>query len=99
MATKRARRKPPVRQYTLAFEGDLAPYSVVMGPISGRDIIRIRNGISDAETLELLGAHVLEHDFDVPDILELDYQLLLDIAGAWMRSVRDAALPPASGDS
>ncbi len=99
MATKR-RRKPPVRTYVLALDGELEGVTVTMAPISGRDIIRIRSSaVDEAESLDILASHVIEHDFDVADVLDLDYRILLAIMTAWMTALNEGALPPGTGGS
>lgn len=108
MATNRAQRraadrfKTPHRTYILDkhLTGDLAGAHVVMGSTTGREAIWLRSGeASEGEAMEFVASKVVEHDFDVDDIRDLDLQDLLAISQAWNQVIKDAAVPPVSGDS
>lgn len=97
-----ARRKPPQRRYELDkyLEGDLAGFHVVMGSMSAREMIRLRSGeLSDGEAIEFAASKVVEHDFDVADIRDIDAEDLLALSQAWNTAMKDRAVPPAQGDS
>jgi hypothetical protein len=98
--TKRARHKPPQRTYQLKLDGELADFHVTMGAMSARELIRIRSGeMSEGEAIEFTATKIIEHDFDVADIRDVDYWILLAISQAWSAAMRDAAVPPVPGDS
>lgn len=102
MATTRksAKRQTPRRTYAIPLTGELEGFNVTMASMSGRDIIRIRGGkLSESEGLELIASHCLAHDFDVEDIRDLDYWILIDILRQWSTALREAALPQPTGDS
>lgn len=89
----------PRRTYALALAGELAGYHVKMGAMSGRDIITIRSGgMTEEAGIRLVSERVVEHNFDVPDLLDLDYWVLTAILTAWGAAMTEAALPPATGE-
>lgn len=93
----RRKRKPPTRTYELDkyLTGDLEGYHVVMGSMSGREMIRVRSGeFTEGEAIDFAASKVIEHDFDVSDIRDIDGQDLLAISQAWSQAMKDAALPP-----
>lgn len=90
----------PTRTYTLALPDELAGYTVVMGRPTARELIDIQAGrITDAEQLEIVARHVISQDFGVDDILDLEDWIVAEVLKAWGVAMRDAALPPANGDS
>lgn len=90
----------PTRTYTLALPDELAGYTVVMGRPTARELIDIQAGrITDAEQLEIVARHVISQDFGVADILDLEDWIVAELLKAWGNAMRDAALPPANGDS
>lgn len=92
--------KPPVRRYELKLDGDLAEFHVVMGAMSGRETIRLRSGeMTESDALEMVAAKVIEHDFDIEDLIDLDLEVLMRISLAWNQAIKDASLPPATGGS
>lgn len=96
---KQQPKSAPRRTYTLKLPGELAEYHVTMGAMSGRDIITIRSGaMTEAEGIRLVAERVIEHDFGVPDLLDLDYWVLTAILTAWGEAMTEAALPPATGE-
>lgn len=98
----RRKRKPPTRTYALDkfLTGDLEGYHVVMGSMSGREMIRVRSGeFTEGEAIDLTASKVIEHDFDVSDIRDIDGQDLLAISKAWSDAIKDAAVPPEQGNS
>ena len=98
----RRKRKPPTRTYELDkyLTGDLEGYHVVMGSMSGREMIRVRSGeFTEGEAIDFAASKVIEHDFDVSDIRDIDGQDLLAISQAWSQAMKDAVVPPAQGDS
>src|SRR6476469_7032159 len=73
----RRKRKPPTRTYELDkyLTGDLEGYHVVMGSMSGREMIRVRSGeFTEGEAIDFAASKVIEHDFDVSDIRDIDGQ-------------------------
>ena len=103
MPTPRAPRrkhKLPSRRYEIDLTGELEGFHVTMGSMTGRELIWLRSGeITEGEAAEFAASKVIEHDFDVPDIRDLDYYVLLQISQAWSEAMKDAAVPPASGNS
>jgi hypothetical protein len=102
--TNRAERRhppktPPHRTYTLELTGELEGFRVVMGAMTGSDVIALRSGqLTEEDGLRLTAARVVEHDFDVENVLDLDFWILTEILKAWGRAMEDAALPPPSGE-
>lgn len=71
-----------------------------MSSMSGRDIINVRAGkLTEPQMIDFIAAHTISHDFDVEDVRDLDYWILIDILRAWNIALRERALPQASGDS
>lgn len=98
----RHKRKPPTRTYVLddRLTGDLAGFHIVMGAMSARDMIRLRSGeLTEGEAVEFAAAKIIEHDFDVTDIRDIEAEDLLAISAAWSEAIKDRAVPPARGDS
>jgi hypothetical protein len=98
----RHKRKAPHRTYVLDqyLEGDLAGGHVVMGAMTAREMIRLRSGeVSEGEAIEFTASKVIEHDFDVPDIRDIDGEDLLAISVAWAAAMKDAAVPPTPATS
>lgn len=90
----------PSRTYTLTLPDELAGYTVVMGRPTARELIDIQTGrISDSEQLEIVARHVVSHDLGVEDILDCEDWIVAEVLKAWGNAMRDAALPPANGDS
>lgn len=101
--TNRAERRhpqtPPKRTYTLKLTGELAGFHVVMGAMSGADIVAVRSGeLAEGEVVNIVAGRMVEHDFDVVSPLELDYWILVEILAAWGKAMEDAAVPPARGE-
>lgn len=89
------KRELPRRRYRLDLTGELAGYHVVMGAMWGRELIRLRRGeMDEADVLDLIADRCLEHDFDIDDLRDLDYWMLLAILDGWKEAQTDAALPP-----
>jgi hypothetical protein len=100
--TARRRRKPPQRRYELDkyLTGELEGFHVVMGSTTAREAIRLRSGeLSEGEAIEFVAAKVIEHDFDVADIRDLDLEDVLALSEAWTTAIKDRAVPPAQGNS
>ncbi len=98
----RHKRKAPHRTYVLDsyLEGDLAGAHVVMGAMTAREMIRLRSGeLTEGEAIEFAASKVVEHDFDVIDIRDLDGEDLLAISLAWSSAMKDAAVPPTPATS
>lgn len=104
MQSSRAARKHRIAQRTYVLDkylkGELAGAHVVMGGMTGRDLIRLRSGeLNEAEAMEFTVSKVIEHDLETEDLLSLDYTTLLAIGQAWRDAMADAAIPPGSGNS
>ena len=98
----RRKRKAPHRTYVLDqyLEGELAGFHVVMGGMTAREMIRLRSGeLSEGEAIEFAASKVIEHDFDVDDIRDIDGEDLLAISVAWSSAMRETAVPPTSATS
>lgn len=98
----RVRRRPPSRRYELDryLTGELEGFHVVMGSMTAREMIRLRSGeLTEGEAVEFAAAKVVEHDFDVDDIRDIEAEDLLAISQAWSAAMKDKAVPPARGDS
>lgn len=99
---RKGRRKPPQRRYELDkyLKGELKGFHVVMGSMTAREMIRLRSGeLTEGEAVEFAADKVIEHDFDVPDIREIDAEDLLAISSAWSEAMKDRVLPPEQGNS
>jgi hypothetical protein len=93
----RRKRKAPSRTYILDkyLTGELEGFHIVMGSMTAREMIRLRSGdVTEGEAAELAASKVVEHDFDVADIRDIEAEDLLAISRAWSEAMRDAALPP-----
>lgn len=78
--------------------GPLAGHEFRMSRLAARDWIALRRGeIDDGELADRALAAVT--DSTLPDDVELDMAEALDLMGAWVRAHREAAVPPASGES
>lgn len=98
----RHKRKPPHRTYELDkyLTGQLEGFHVVMGSTTARETIRLRSGeLNEGEAIDFIATKVIEHDFDVDDVRDLDLQDLLAISEAWSTAIKDAVLPQAQGAS
>lgn len=95
-----AKIKPPTRLYDVALSGELEGVRLKMRGMSTRDLIKLRSGdVSDLEALEMVATHIVEHNLDTSDVLELDAWIGIAILGAWSDAIKDAALPPATATS
>lgn len=89
----------PRRTYELRLAGELAGHRVVMGAMTGRDLIAIRTGeATEAQVIGIVAARIVEHDLGVEDPLDLDFWALTEILRAWGTAMEDAANPPATGE-
>lgn len=98
----RHKRKPPTRTYLLDkyLTGELEGFHVVMGSPDGHQLIRLRSGeMTESEAITFAVSLIVEHDFDVTDLLDLDDWILLAISKAWGEARKDAVLPPTSASS
>ena len=97
---KPARRETPRRTYDIALTGELDGFHVTMASMSGRDIFAIRAGkLNEAQMLEFIASHCLAHNFEVENILDLDYWILIQVLREWSDALRERSLPQASGGS
>lgn len=97
---KPVKRQTPRRTYDIELTGELAGFHVTMSSMTGRDIIRVRSGaMNETEGLEFIASHTLAHDFDVTDVMDLDYGMLIEILRQWTAAIREAALPQAKSGS
>src|SRR4051812_33582547 len=86
---KHRKHKAPQRRYELDLDGELEGFHVTMGAMTGRELIWLRSGaVSEGEAAEFAASKIIEHDFDVPDIRDLDYWILLAISQAWSQSMK-----------
>jgi hypothetical protein len=93
------RQQAPTRTYDLKLSGDLADFHVKMKGMPGSMVLDLRSGLlKEADLIERIADSVVEHDFDVDSIAELDMGILLDIVKAWGVAMRDRANPPAIGE-
>lgn len=102
MPKSKGRRKPPQRRYELDpyLTGELEGFHVVMGSMTTREMIRLRSGeVTESESIEFAASKVIEHDFDVADIRDIEAEDMLGIAAAWNAAIKDRAVPPAPGNS
>lgn len=96
----RPKHKAPQRRYELALVGELDGFHVTMGSPSGRELIRLRSGeMTEGEAIEYSISKIVDHDFDVDDLLELDAWILLEVSRAWSQAMKDAAVPPTPASS
>jgi hypothetical protein len=97
---KAARRAPPRRTYVLTLTGELDGYHVTMGAMTGREIIALQRGVMDeADVLEMVTTRCVEHDFDIPDLRDLDYWIIAELLDAWATAMTAVAIPPTNGTS
>lgn len=99
-----ARRKhklaPPRYELDKHLTGPLAGAHIVMGGITGHELIRMRSGeMTESDSIAFTAAKVLEHDLDTADILDLDHSVMLAISQAWRDAMKETAVPPAPGNS
>lgn len=103
MATRnKTKHRIASRRYELDkhLTGDLEGAHIVMGSITGHELIRLRSGeMTEGDSITLIASKVIEHDLDTDDLLALDYAVLLSISEAWSATMKDAAVPPVKGDS
>lgn len=79
-------------------EGPLRGHEFRMTRLAARDWIALRRGeIDDGELADRAINAVT--DSTLPEDVELDMTEALDLMGAWVRAHREAAVPPASGES
>lgn len=91
---------PPVRLYDVALDGELAGVTLRMRGMTAGDLIRLRGGeMTDAEAIEWVLAHVVEHNLDLADLRDLDAWIATVIIAKWGDAIRDSALPPATATS
>lgn len=100
MTTKRQPRELPRRQYDLVLKDELAGFHVKIGAMRGHELIRIRrDGLNEADVIDLVAERVIEHDFPVDDLRDLDYWALTAILEAWTDAMQETAVPPTTGES
>ena len=94
------KRKPPVKTYTVTLDGDLEGFVVTLKGLSTRDLIRINTGdVPTSEVLELVIDKVVEHNFDIDDLHDLDAWIAMRIFTAWSEHASEMAVPPESATS
>ncbi len=97
------RLKPPVHTYDVALSGELEGFALKMRGMSSADFIRLKTRgteeMGDIAALDMAFAHVVEHNFDVDDLRELDVWIGLEILNRWVAVLNESALPPASATS
>jgi len=93
------RRHPaPRRTYDLVLTGELVGFHVTVGAMTARDIIAVRSGsLDEGAVVALVAQRIVSHDFDISDVLDLDYWILVEILSAWGTAMEDAAVPPVIG--
>lgn len=96
---RRTGKAPPRRLYELQLKGELADFHVTLSAMSAREIIRIRGGeINEDTALDMLERHVVDHDFDVENLGDLEFWIVTEILMAWRKAMDEAALPQASSE-
>jgi hypothetical protein len=100
VSRKNGRKPPPHRRYTLNLNGELKGFRVVMGAMSGRDLIRMQRGdMTEADVLELVQARCLEHDFNISDLTDLEFWIVAEILEAWSDAQTEVAIPKETASS
>jgi hypothetical protein len=92
---KKKKAPPAGRTYMVVLAGQLEGFEATMSGPTTRDFILISSGeATTAQALQLIVSHVVDHNFAVDDVLDLEPWIILELLSAWSDAVKDAALPP-----
>lgn len=89
--------KPKTYVIDAHLTGDLKGAHIVMGSMTGQDVIRLQSGeMNEGDAIQLAASKIVEHNLDTDDPMSLDLAVLLQISEAWRSAIKDAAVPPTS---